>query len=110
MTMSSNLQTISSHNAGGLPGLITLTTTGGVSVAVDPVTVSSQPAADPAPTVWVPSYSVTGTHPVAETSATSPLATAGVGLVAVHLTGTKSGSGNFVTGTYAATVTVRCEP
>ena len=110
MTMSSNLQNISSRNAGGIPGQVTVTTTGGVTVSVDPVTVASQPAADVAPTTWTPTYSVSGSHVVAETSASSPLAAAGTGMINVNLTGTKSGLGNFVTGSYAATVTVRCEP
>ena len=45
MTVSPDLQTLSSHNSGGSAGTVTLTTTGGVSVSVDPVTATTVPSA-----------------------------------------------------------------
>jgi hypothetical protein len=110
MTTSSNLQGLSSKNAGGVHGVINLTTTGGVSLSIDSVTTSTQPTADQTPTTWVPTYSVTGLQTINDTAASSTVSNNGVGTINVHLSGTKSGSATFVNGTYTATVVVRCEP
>ncbi|QPC90890.1 hypothetical protein [Mesorhizobium sp. INR15] len=109
MTASPDLQSLSSHNSGGLPGTVTLTTTGGVSLSVDPVTTVTAPAADATATTWAPTYSSTGAHTIAETGSTTSLSAPGGSLVSVNLAGTKGGSNRFAAGNYQATVTVRCE-
>ena len=110
MTVSTDLQSLSSHNAGGSAGTVTLTTTGGVNISVDPVTVVSAPPADATPTTWSPTYATSGVHNFAEGSASHALATPGVDIVTVNLAGTKSGANAFTQGAYQAQVTVRCEP
>lgn len=109
MTVSPDLQSLSSHNSGGLAGTVTLTTTGGVSLSVDPVTITTVPAADTTSTTWTPTYSAAGTHSIAETGSATSLGTPGADLVSVNLAGTKGGSNRFASGNYQATVTVRCE-
>ncbi|MFB9982859.1 hypothetical protein ACFSQQ_26390 [Mesorhizobium kowhaii] len=109
MTVSPDLQSLSSHNSGGSAGTVTLTTTGGVSLSVDPVTTTSAPAADVTATTWTPTYSASGAHTVAETGSASSLTAPGASLVSVNLAGTKGGSNRFAAGSYQATVTVRCE-
>ncbi|MBZ9757167.1 hypothetical protein LB524_17925 [Mesorhizobium sp. ESP6-5] len=109
MTVSADLQSLSSHNSGGSAGTVTLTTTGGVSLSVDPVTLTTVPAADSTATTWTPTYSASGAHTTAETGAATALAVPGADLVSVHLAGTKGGSNRFATGNYQATVTLRCE-
>lgn len=107
---SSNLLTLSSKNSGGAPGTVSVSTTGGVNLSIDPATASVQPAGDLAATVWAPTYSLTGLQTVPDTATTTPLTTSGTGTVTVHLTATKAGGAAFQNGTYGATVTVRCEP
>ncbi len=109
MTVGPGLQSLSSHNSGGSPGTVTLTTTGGVSLSVDPVTTITVPAADTTTTTWTPSYSAAGAHTIAETGSSTSLTAAGVSLVSVNLAGTKGGSNVFASGNYQATVTLRCE-
>lgn len=109
MVASADLGTLSSKLAGGAPALVSLSTTGGVDLSVDPVTVVSTPAADVTATAWTPTYSATGAHPIAETAAPTALAGPGTSSVSVDLVGTKSGPARFAEGTYQATVTVRCE-
>ncbi|MFD1986087.1 hypothetical protein ACFSOZ_26940 [Mesorhizobium newzealandense] len=109
MTVSPDLQSLSSHNSGGLAGTVTLTTTGGVSLSVDPVTTTTAPAADVTATTWTPTYSASGAHTVAETGSATSLTAPGASLVSVNLAGTKGGSNRFASGNYQATVTVRCE-
>ena len=109
MTVSPDLQSLSSHNSGGLAGTVTLTTTGGVSLSVDPVTTTTAPAADVTATTWTPTYSASGAHTVAETGSATSLTAPGASLISVNLAGTKGGSNRFASGNYQATVTVRCE-
>lgn len=106
---SADLQSLSSKLGGGSAGSITLSTTGGVDLSVDPVTVVTVPAADVSTTTWTPTYSATGAHTVAETGGTTTLTDPGTSTVSVHLVGTKGGSNRFAAGNYQATVTVRCE-
>jgi len=109
MVADAALQSLSSKLPGGSAGTLSLSTTGGVEIGVDPVSGVTRPGSDTTPTTWTPSYSVSGSHTVAETSAGTPLAGPGLSTVTVHLVGTKSGAHSFTTGTYQATVTVRCE-
>ena len=109
MTASPDLQTLSSHNSGGSAGTVTLTTTGGVSLSVDPVTATTVPSADTTSTTWTPTYSSAGAHSIVETGSATPISTPGADLVSVHLAGTKGGSNRFANGNYQATVTLRCE-
>ena len=109
MTVSPDLQSLSSHNSGGSAGLVTLTTTGGVSLSVDPVTLTTVPATDTTATTWTPTYSASGAHTVSETGSTTALSTPGASVVSVNLAGTKGGSNRFAAGNYQATVTLRCE-
>ncbi|MEI9408286.1 hypothetical protein [Mesorhizobium salmacidum] len=109
MTVSPDLQSLSSHNSGGSAGTVTLTTTGGVSLSVDPVTLTTVPAADSTAITWTPTYSASGAHPIAETASSTALTVPGADLVSVHLAGTKGGSNRFANGNYQATVTLRCE-
>lgn len=109
MTASADLQSLSSHNSGGSAGTVTLTTTGGVSLSVDPVTTTTVPAADVTATTWTPTYSSSGAHTIAETGSATAISTPGADLVSVHLAGTKGGSNRFASGNYQATVTLRCE-
>ncbi|GAA2837081.1 hypothetical protein EDC40_106176 [Aminobacter aminovorans] len=109
MTVSPGLQSLSSHNAGGVAGTITATTTGNVAISIGAPTAITVPPADVTPITWAPTYSVAGAHTVAETGASSNLSTPGVDTVTVHLTGTKTGSDIFAAGNYSATVTVTCQ-
>lgn len=109
MTVSTDLQSLSSHNGGGSAGTVTLTTTGGVALSVDPVTLTTVPAADATATSWTPTYSASGAHTIAETGSATSLSAPGADLVSVHLAGTKGGSNRFASGNYQATVTLRCE-
>jgi len=109
MTVSPDLQSLSSHNSGGSAGTVTLTTTGGVSLSVDPVTTTTVPAADTTATTWTPTYSSSGTHTIAETGSATSLTAPGADVVSVNLAGTKGGSNRFASGNYQATVTLRCE-
>lgn len=109
MVASPDLQSLSSHNIGGSPGLVSLSTTGGVSLSVDPVTLTTVPPADLTPITWAPSYAVSGAHSFAEGDDPNTLTAPGSSTVTVHLAGTKGGSDTFATGAYQATVTVRCE-
>lgn len=110
MTPSSNLATLSSKNPGGVPGAVSITTTGGVNLSIDGATSTVQPPGDGSTTIWTPTYTLSGLGSVTDTSATTPLASAGTGSIAVNLTATKAGSSTFTPGSYGATVTVRCEP
>jgi hypothetical protein len=109
MVASADLGTLSSKLAGGSPASLTLSTTGGVDLSVDPVTAVTVPAADVTATTWTPTYSVAGAHTVAESGATTALAAPGTSTVSVNLVGTKGGSDRFAAGSYQAMVTVRCE-
>ncbi|QND62600.1 hypothetical protein HB777_00870 [Mesorhizobium loti] len=109
MTVSPDLQSLSSHNSGGSAGTVTLTTTGGVSLSVDPVTTTTAPSADSTSTTWTPTYSAAGAHSISETGSATSIGTPGADLVSVHLAGTKGGSNRFANGNYQATVTLRCE-
>ncbi|MER8573571.1 hypothetical protein NKH19_00475 [Mesorhizobium sp. M1338] len=109
MTVSPDLQSLSSHNSGGSAGTVTLTTTGGVSLSVDPVTTTTVPSADVTSTTWTPTYSAAGTHSIVETGSATSIGTSGADLVSVNLAGTKGGSNRFASGNYQATVTLRCE-
>lgn len=109
ITASTDLQSLSSHNAGGSAGSVALVTTGGVVLSVDPVTTTSVPAADTTTTTWTPTYLATGAHTISETGSSTSLAAPGASAVSVHLGGTKGGSDRFAAGAYQVTVTVRCE-
>ncbi|MBO6900355.1 MAG: hypothetical protein JJ864_03330 [Rhizobiaceae bacterium] len=109
LAASPDLQTLSSKLSGGASGSVSLTTTGGVDLSVDPVTVVTAPPADVSATSWTPTYSAAGSHTVAETGGSTTLNDPGVSTVTVHLVGTKGGSDRFTSGNYQATVTVRCE-
>ena len=109
MVVSSDLRTLSSGLAGGDAGVVSLSTTGGVTISVDPVTLVTPPAGDATTTTWTPTYLLSGTHSVGATGVATPLPDAGASTVSVNLEGTKSGSDTFAAGSYQATVTVRCE-
>jgi hypothetical protein len=109
MTVGTNLQSLSSHNAGGSAGSVALVTTGGVVLSVDPVTTTTVPVADTTAITWTPTYLSTGVHNIAETGSASSLTLPGTSVVSVHLAGAKGGSDTFAEGSYQATVTVRCE-
>lgn len=109
LVASADLQTLSSRLAGGSAASLTLSTTGGVDLSVDPVTAVTVPAGDVTTTTWTPTYSASGAHTVAETGGTTSLADPGTSTVSVDLVGAKSGSDRFAAGNYQATVTVRCE-
>ncbi|WP_214476219.1 hypothetical protein [Mesorhizobium sp. dw_380] len=109
MMVSPDLQSLSSHNSGGSAGTVTLTTTGGVALSVDPVTTTTAPAADATATTWTPTYSASGAHTIVETGSATNLTVPGASLVSVNLAGTKGGSNRFASGNYQATVTLRCE-
>jgi hypothetical protein len=109
MVVSPDLKTLSSKLGGGDAGHVGLATTGGVEISVDPVTVVTPPAADTSATTWTPTYSLAGSHTVADTGAATDLDDPGSSTVTVHLVGTKSGADSFASGDYDATVTVRCE-
>lgn len=111
MTVNAALNNLSSKNAGGQAGLVSLSTTGGVTLSVDAaVSAVTAPSGDTAPTTWTPTYATAGTHPFPDGTASHALTAAGNDTVTVHLTGTKGGANVFAAGTYQATVTVRCEP
>lgn len=104
------LTSLSSKNAGGAPGLVTVTSTGGVSFSVDPtVTTNIRPTADGGTIDWVPSYSAVGDQTILETVLDTVLSVAGTSAISVNLEGTKNGGGTFAAGAYRATVTVTCE-
>lgn len=109
LTPSADLQSLSSKNAGGSAGTVSLSTTGGVTVGLDTLAVSSVPASDTSVTTWVQTYSSSGAHTVAETSSDTALADPGLSTLTVHLEGTKSDPDTFSAGSYQATVTVLCE-
>jgi hypothetical protein len=109
MTVSPDLQSLSSNNAGGARGTVTLSTTGGVTLGVDPVTSTTAPVADVTATTWTPTYASSGAHAIAETGSSSSLTTPGSSTVMVNLAGTRGGSDRFTAGSYQVTVTVRCE-
>src|SRR5690606_16174623 len=109
MVASSDLQTLSSKLAGGSPASLTLSTTGGVDLSLDPVTAVTAPAGTVTTTTWTPTYSTSGAHTIAETGGTTSLTSPGTSTVSVDLVGAKSGSDRFAAGNYQATVTVRCE-
>lgn len=111
MTVSPNLQSLSSHNSGGTAGTANLATTGGVTLSVDSaVTGVTTPAADSGTIAWTPTYAVSGAHNFPEGGASHTLTGPGTSVVTVNLAGTKTGTDTFVAGNYQATVTVRCEP
>jgi hypothetical protein len=79
-------------------------------IGVDAASSVVQPVGDVTATSWVPTYSLSGVSTVSDTTASSSISVPGTGTVNINLTGTKSGSNSFVTGSYSAVVTVRCEP
>jgi hypothetical protein len=109
MAASADLQTLSSKLGGGSAASLTLSTTGGVDLSLDPVTVVDAPAADVTATSWAPTYAASGAHTIAETAGTTSLAAPGTSTLSIHLIGTKGGTDRFSAGNYEATVTVRCE-
>lgn len=109
LAASADLRTLSSKLGGASAGSVTLSTTGGVDLSVDPVTVTTVPAADVTATTWTPTYSAAGSHTIAETGSPTTLNDPGMSTVTVHLVGAKSGANRFSAGNYQATVTVRCE-
>jgi len=109
MTVSSNLQSLSSHNAGGSAGSVQVVTTGGVTLSVDPVTATTVPASDTTTATWTPTFATSGAQTIAETGTATALTVPGSSTVAVNLGGTKGGTNSFSAGNYQATVTLRCE-
>lgn len=109
LTPNGALTVMSSKNAGGAPAVVDVTTTGGVRLSVDAVTSATAPATDVSATAWVPTYSMSGAQTVAETGGSTLLTGSGTRALSVHLTGTKATGDSFTGGSYAATVTVRCE-
>jgi hypothetical protein len=109
LTPNGALSNMSSKNPGGVPATVEITTTGGVRVSLDAVSSATVPSADLSSTVWTPTYSMLGAQSVAETGTATLMTGSGTRSMNVHLTGTKAGADTFMGGTYAATVTVRCE-
>lgn len=78
MTVSPNLQSLSSHNSGGTAGTANLATTGGVTVSVDAApTGVTTPAADSGTIAWTPTYAVSGAHNFPEGTASHALTAPG---------------------------------
>ncbi|MGB6119063.1 MAG: hypothetical protein WBF87_12665 [Mesorhizobium sp.] len=110
MTSSADLTSLSSKNLLGLPGIVNVTTTGGVTLSVDPVVVTNiRPVEDTGTINWTPSFSSLGVHTFLDRTAPMPLTLPGLSAVSVHLAGVKSSGGTFAAGPYRATVTVTCE-
>lgn len=109
LTTTSAMDTLSTKNPSGEPATVDITTTGGVRFSVDGAPTATGPVTDTTPTLWTPSYSMTGTQSVTETTASTLLTGSGARNVKVHLEGRKTGSDTFKNGTYTGTVTVRCE-
>lgn len=109
MTPSADLRTVSSKHSGAVGASVGLTSTGNVTLKVDPVASAIIPAGDITPTTWKPSYSLAGVQNIANTENATPITVPGSGVVTVHLEGTKGVSDSFVPGLYSAVVTVRCE-
>lgn len=109
MSPSPDLRTVSSKHSGAIGASIGLTSTGNVTLKVDPVSTATIPAADTTPTTWKPSYSLAGVQNIANTENATLITVPGTGIVTVHLEGTKGVSDSFVPGVYSAVVTVRCE-
>ena len=102
------LTQLSSETAGGQPGLATVATTSSAySVNVNsPLAFSTFPTGGAA-TSFAAKYSTTGASVYSNQTVANPLAV-GTTNVQVHLAATKA-TGSFPTGTYTATVVLRCE-
>lgn len=109
LTTNGTLSNLSSKNPGGAPAQVSITTTGGVRVSLDAVTAATAPAADTGATTWTPVYSMSGAQSVAETGTSTLMTGSGTSNMNINLTGTKLSTDSFRGGSYAATVTVRCE-
>jgi hypothetical protein len=108
-TMTPNVgQTVlSSENAGGSAGTASIVTTSAayqVSLNAPTGFNAGSPAA---PSSFAAKYSTTGASTYTDQTGANPLAT-GTTAVNVHLAATKT-TGSFATGTYSATVVLRCE-
>lgn len=102
------LTQLSSENAGGQAGLATVATTSAAySVNVNAPTAFSTFPVGGAATSFAAKYSTTGASVYTNQTAANPLAI-GTTNVQVNLAAIKA-TGSFPTGTYAATVVLRCE-
>jgi hypothetical protein len=98
---------LSSENGGGSAGTADIVTTSAayqVSVNAPTAFNTGSPAA---PSSFAAKYSTTGASVYANQTGANPLAT-GTTAVNVHLAATKT-AGSYATGTYSATVVLRCE-
>jgi hypothetical protein len=100
---------LSSTNAGGQAGTATLATTStAYSVTVNaPTAFDTQPATAGVST-FAASYGTTGATVLAAGQTTLKPLSVGTTTVAINMTATKA-TGAYPTGTYAATVVLRCE-
>lgn len=109
LTPDATLRTLSSRNSGGRPATVDVITTGGVNISIVSASSTSVPPGDSGNITWLPTYLISGTQPVPETTTPTLLVGSGSRTLEVHLQGTKSSTDTLVNGTYAATVTVKCE-
>lgn len=98
---------MSSENTGGQAGTATIVTTS-ANYAISLNAPTAFNAGSPvAPSTFAAKYSTTGASTYSNQTGSNPLA-AGTSNVAVHLAANKT-TGSFPTGTYSATVVLRCE-
>ena len=113
LAASADYAVLSSEETGGAAGTATiLTTGGGFSLSADaPASFSSAPATGNTNVSFSASYSATGANTIAPTNGASATALSrGSSAITVNMSGSKSVPGEtFESGTYAATVVLRCE-
>ena len=96
--------------SGGSAGTATVLTTGtAFSLSTDEPIFTSAPAGGGTGVTFASNYASTGDNVIPQTSgATATPLSAGTSNISVNMSATKT-SGTFVAGTYAASVTLRCE-
>jgi hypothetical protein len=98
---------LSSENAGGSAGAASIVATSAAyQVSINAPT-GFNTGSPVAPSAFAAKYSATGASVYANQTGANPLAT-GTTNVSVHLAATKT-TGSYATGTYSATVVLRCE-
>lgn len=103
--------TLGSQEAGGAAGTATLLTTGsGFSLSADaPTAFDSAPTDGGTGVTFSANYSATGSNTISETNGATPTGlTRGNTNVTINMAADRA-SGVFPSGTYAATVVLRCE-
>ena len=113
LAASTDYTVLSSTETGGAAGTATILTTGsGFSLSADaPTSFSAAPATGNDNVSFAASYAATGanTIPTTDGGTATPLSR-GSSAITINMSGTKSvGGETFESGTYAATVVLRCE-